>query len=249
MRLMTLIAVVVSLAFAACGDATGTTSSSYPAAICASAKQYAAGVYCRRELEAWARWETAQDATARDDSIQQAFGDLRTAWSAAEAEAADNGANCVEDALTSADARTIVDEGAVALVESINDGLELGQAGDAKCGAELLNAAAEGCGDLLVAESKHIADLEGDRDGTRLAADKTDARATFSRRWKRETCSTNATEEATRANIESLTDRVVLNTIVSPALDGSAFTMISPTGTTSYLGKELEPTASTSVRN
>lgn len=222
----------------------GNQNAVYPAQECVSTKQLAAADYCRRALEAWAGWETSGDASRRDDEIQNARDDLDKTWSEAEQAAREGGADCSDRALSAGEAAAIVNRPVEDLVGSVNAGLDLEVKSDARCGRDILSAAANKCDGLLAAESRHIADLAGDPDRLRLAADRTAANESFSRDWDdavRAGCPTMATESGVGAAIDEFTDRLVLDTTVAPHLQSAAYETISPTGTTLYRGKELTP--------
>jgi hypothetical protein len=55
-------------------------------------------------------------------------------------------------------------------------------------------------------------------------------------------CPTMTTEEELEGLVDGLRDRFVANTTISPNVDDTQFTMISPTGPIEYLGKTLNPT-------
>ncbi len=242
MRLTIHASILVLLhALVGCGGGTALEEGVYPATVCVIVKQIAAANYCRRVLGSWAESEMSQDATARDAAIDEAFADFEVAWSTAETGSAEAGANCADGALASGEAAAMIDQASEALVESVNQGLNLAQSADASCGADLVNAAATACLDLLAAESKHLLDVSRAGQEVTLADDKERIREAFARRWSRASCSTSATEADTLADVETLTDWVVLNTIVTPGLDGAVFTMVTPEGTTPYRGKDLAP--------
>lgn len=224
-----------------CGGGDGAQGDAYPATVCVTEKQTAAADYCRRVLTSWAESQTSQDATARNTAIEEAFVDFEVAWSTAETIASEAGANCADGALASTEAAAMIDQASEALVGSVNQGLNLAESTDGACGADLVNAAATACADLLVAESRRLSDLSRDRDGVTLLSDKDNIREAFSRSWSRASCPTSATEGDTLAQVEALTDWVVLHTIVTPGLDGTSFTMLTPEGTTPYRGKDLAP--------
>ncbi|HSN83930.1 MAG TPA: pectin acetylesterase-family hydrolase [Polyangiales bacterium] len=218
-------------------------SGQYAANLCVSEKQEAAGSFCRSAFEAWAAWEIDQDDGIRDAALQSARTVLSTAWDAAETDAESDDASCSDLALTSAQASTGIETWVSSIKDAINDGLDLGQAGQAQCGAALLEAAGDACEEVLAAESAHIADLAADPDASTLDAAKMAASSAFLSDWADATsgtCPTNATDQGIASEIESLTDQVVLDTTVAPGLDDQAFTALMP-GPTDYLGRTYEP--------
>jgi hypothetical protein len=226
------------------GSGGGNQSAVYPAQQCVSTKQSAAAEYCGRVFDAWAEWDTSGDPATRDDEIQSARDDLATSWSEAEQTARDGGADCSDRALEAPEASALVNAGVDGIVAAVNGGLDLDDDDDARCGHDLLSAAASKCDDLLTAESQHVADLAGDSDRSRLEADRSDADEAFSNSWDRAVssgCGTNATEGGVGAAIDELASRIALDTTVAPHLESTAYETISPTGTTTYLGKDLTP--------
>ena len=248
-RIVVLTSIVLVSGFVGCGtDDDGSNGGSqnavYPAQECVSTKQSAAAEYCRQVLEAWAGWETSGDAAGRDAEIQNARAELAAAWSDAEEAARDGGADCSDRAIRAAEAAALVDSDVETIVEAVNQGLDLDGVDDARCGSDLLSAAASKCEDLLAAESRHIADLAGDPDRSQLAADRSDADAEFSDNWDdavRSGCPTAATESGVGAQTDAVAARVVFATTVAAHLDSAAYETISPTGTTTYLGRDLTP--------
>jgi len=226
------------------GPVQAAPSKPYPTNRCVSTKQKEAGRYCRRVLEAWAQWETRQDSGRRDAAIAQAAAKLATAWAGAERRASRGGVDCAETTLSAAAVRALVDPAAAALVAQVNDGLSLAEPGQARCGAALLLAAASRCAGLLDAERKFVLRMARDPEGTRRAAAQSEARAAFDQRWAATVaagCPTMATQATAGAAIDGLVAAVVRDTIVSPQVDETRYSTISPTGTIRYLGKALTP--------
>lgn len=215
----------------------------YAANLCVGAKQAAAGTFCKSMFDAWAAWETDQDTGARDAAVATADAELVNAWDAAETDAALDDADCSDLALTSTQASTDMKAWISSITGSINDGLDLGQTDEAECGAALLAVAGDACEAALAAESVHIGDLFVDSDGSTLEAAKSAASAAFVSAWAdaaNGNCPTNATDESVGNQLESLTGELVLNTIVTPLLDGTQYTALEP-GPTDYLGRTYEP--------
>lgn len=240
----------LAVALAACGsddDGGGggqNNTAEYPAQECAAAKQETAGDYCRRSLAAWASWQATQDAAARNAEIADAANDLRAAWSDAEAEAEAEGSDCADRALTAGEAIATINAAVGGIVEEINDGLDLGDNDDARCGGDALEAAAAKCDDVLAAESRHIRNLAGDSDRSELEADREAANRAFAEDWEDAVgsgCPTRATEEEIGGAVDEVTGRIVRDTIVAPGVPSDTYATISPTGTTEYLGDRLTP--------
>jgi hypothetical protein len=216
----------------------------YAAQACAAAKQAAAGRYCQAVFDEWANWERVQDDLFRDGAIVIARQELADDWAAAEATAQAAGVDCADQALSAAAVAEIVDPAASAAAAAVNGGLNVGDEDDANCGAALLGAAADRCAAVLAAESRHVGDLVGDRDGSRRDADTAAAGAAFSAEWTATTaagCATTATEAGVAALVDTAAARLVLDTIVAPGVTAGTYTTISPTGSIEYLGKTLTP--------
>lgn len=203
----------------------------YPASGCVAMKQVSAAQYCHDVLGAWSAWAPSRDDGARDARVAAARTDLESAWSAAEQAARDAGSDCSDHALTASEATTQLDAAIAAIVDGA------GRLDSESCAAEVMAAAGSACGDALLAEAQHLADPASDADGATLAGARTAAFEPFE---ASSGCLGGA--ETVRTATEGLVDGVVQSTIVAVNLDASQFTTISPTGTTSYLGKDLTPT-------
>ena len=215
----------------------------YAASICVGAKQAAASIFCQSLFDAWAAWESGQDTDARNAAAEAARAALGDAWDAAEADAINGGADCSDLALTSNDAAAGLEAGIDSIAAAINDGLDLGQTEHAQCGADLLAASGDACEDVLAAEGEHISDLYADSDGSTLDAAKSAASDAFLAAWADATsgnCPTLATDTDVRDELSSLSDVLVRDTIVTPALSDAQFTPVEP-GQTEYLGRTYDP--------
>jgi hypothetical protein len=215
----------------------------YAGNLCVGAKQSAASTFCTTVFDAWATWETDQDDGARDAAAQSASIALGDSWDAAESDADDEDASCSDLALTSSEAGLNMDAWISSIAGSINDGLDLGQSEQAECGAALLAAASDACGDVLTAEGVHISDLYGDADGEILDLAKSAASDAFLSAWADATsggCPTNAVDEEILGDLHNLADELVGDTIVTPLLDDEQYTTLVP-GPTDYLGRTYTP--------
>jgi hypothetical protein len=214
----------------------------YPTTTCASAKQQAAATYCGQVLKAWSKWEKNQDDAKRQGAVEKAANKLEEAWAKAEAKAASKGADCSDTTLASSTAGSFVDSVGGALVDGVNDGLDLGDKKQAQCGQKILKAAAAQCGALLKAESKFLKQT-----GKSSAAAKRDkaqdkARAKFSKSWSKATknaCPTNATESRVGEQVDAAVARLVRDTTASPSVSDTGFVTILPAPVT-YEGRDLE---------
>ena len=217
----------------------------YPGNKCVSDKQKEAGKYCKSVLKAWSIWDkTQQDDAKRDGLITKAAGKLASKWTKAEEKAALKEVDCADTTLSSAELALLVDPAAAAIKDAINNGLDLGDKDQAKCGSKLLNAAATKCLKMLLAESKYIKKLEKDPAGLQRDESQTKASTKFSGDWTKfgAGCPTAATEGDIEADVDAIMDEVISQTTVSPNVPDDSFITVSPTGTTNYEGRPLTPT-------
>jgi hypothetical protein len=239
--------ILAALALAACSSDDsngGSENSDFPAQACVGRKQGEAAAYCRAVLDAWAKWETSQDANERNTAIADARATLRAAWSEAEADAAAQGSNCSDLALTADQAGSAIDDDAAAIAEDVNRGLNLGDRDDATCGRDLLAAVAQACESLLAAEGDYLANVESDPHAAQRDASQRDALDKLADDYADATgdgCTTQATESQLRAAVSAASDDLVAATVVAANLDSAQYTTISPTGTTEYRGKAITP--------
>lgn len=214
----------------------------HPVRVCVAAKQKEAGKYCKALLTAWANWDAKQDSSRRDTALTKAAAKLDARWDRANLRALDAGSDCSDTTLSSAAARALVDGAVTEIVAQVNGGLDLGSRAHRSCGAALLKAAARACGSFLRAESAYIKALAEDRHATERDAKKAQASTTLATQWaKVEACPTTATEADIEARIDAINAAIVLNTIVSPNVDNTQFTTITPTGPISYQDTSLNP--------
>jgi hypothetical protein len=217
----------------------------YPGNKCVSAKQKEAGKYCKRVLKAWGKWEKSQDDAARDAKLADALTKMSDKWTKAETKSSSKGVDCADTTGTAGDVAAIIDAAVGDIVTAVNDGLDLGNSGDQTCGQKLLKAAGKKCDKFLKAESKLMKKLEKDPDGANRDAAQDKASTKFSSDWSKATaggCSTTATEGGIEALVDGINDVVVTNTTVSPNVDDTQFTTISPVGPIEYQGREFSPT-------
>ncbi len=221
------------------------TAAVYPTNRCVSVKQRDAGRYCRRVLKAWASWATTQDSARRDAAIQLAGSDLDDAWAGADAKSLMKGSDCSDTTLAPADARTMIDATVDQVVGDLTAALDLGSMPEARCARRLLGAAAARCGSFLRAEGQYIRRLDDDPQGSARDQAQARARARFIVMWTRQVvakgCPTGASQAGLEALLDGLNADVVRDTTISPHVDDTQFTTISPTGTTDYLGRGFTP--------
>ncbi len=215
----------------------------YAASVCVGTKQEAAGSFCESMFAAQAQWLLDQDDGALTAARDAATNALAVAWQGAEAAAQADGADCEDLALTSTEAASGMEQGINALGNAITDGLNLDEATQASCGAELLQATGSACKGVLDAEGAHLSDLHADADGSTLQSAKDEAFEAFGTRWDQAVaggCPTNALRDDVRDDIEALTGSLALNTLVTPGVDAGQFITLIPEPT-EYLGRTYTP--------
>ncbi len=212
---------------------------------CVSAKQNAAAVYCAKSLQAWSTWDKKQDDAKRDASVQKALDVFNKKWGKADDASAKKGSDCTETTAAAADIQALIDSAVSDTVASINASLDLGVKDDAKCGGKLLTASAKFCQGILKAESTWIKKLDKDPDAAKRDESQTKATDKLNEAWGKEVakgCSVEPTPSSVEAIQNNLKDGVVNSTIISPSVNDTQFTTISPTGTVKYNGKNISST-------
>src|SRR5262245_8225635 len=235
---------LIALSAGTLAAATTVAAKPYPTNTCVSRKQQAAGDYCKRVLKAWAAWERTGNAPGRDAKIVAAGDDLASSWAKAEAKSSAGGADCEDTTLSPDQLTSLVGSATGALVVAVNDGLDLSDKKEAKCGRILLSAAARKCTRLLGLESNWVRNLANDPQGVKRANGRNKAVAQFTETFNRQRrlgCPTGATSDGLEALVDGLVADVVTKTTISPNVSDTSFISISPTGTTQYLGKTLAP--------
>ena len=237
---MSRIAVVAAL-LAVAGIARG---ANYPVNTCVATKEKAAATYCQKALAAWAKGQSKNDPAGRDAAIAAAAMKLTDKWSDAEAKSAKKDSDCADATLSSAAAIAEIDSAIGAIVGEVNDGLDLNDKDNASCGAKLLKAAGKKCKGVLNAAGGFIAGPG--KDGAAATRDEETAKAEskFSDAFAKGAadCPTTATEGEIEGLVDGLRDAIVRDTTISPNVDDTQFTQITPTGPIEYLGKTLNPT-------
>jgi len=216
----------------------------YPVNVCVSRKQQDAGDYCRRVLKAWGTWDRRQDAGRRDGKIADAAATLAQGWAKAEAQSSDAGVDCSDTTSSASQTAALLDSATGAIVAAVNDGLDLGDPSNGRCGEILLRAAAKKCARVLGAEGDFVRNLARDPHAVRLDAAKGRASENFSETYNRQRrlgCPTAATGSGLESLVDEAVSTVVTNTTVSPNVSNTGFTTIPVSGTTEYLGKSLAP--------
>src|SRR5262245_44086283 len=235
---------LIALSAGTLAAATTVAAKPYPTNTCVSRKQQAAGDYCKRVLKAWAAWERTGNASGRDAKIADAGDDLASSWAKAESKSIAGGADCEDTTLSPDQLTSLVGSATGALVAAVNEGLDLSDKKEAKCGRMLLAAAARKCTRLLGLESNWVRNLAKDPQGVKRANGRNNVTEQFTNTFNRQRrlgCPTAATADGLETLVDGLVTDVVTKTTISPNVSDTSFTTISPTGTTPYLGKNLTP--------
>lgn len=237
----------IGLAALALAGVTGTALAAkpYPTNQCVSAKQKEAGAYCQRVLKAWSGWEGKQDGAKRDAAFAKADAKLHAAWLKAELNAEKAGVDCAQTTLTADATRGFVDSAIGVFVADVNSSLDLGNKDHAKCGGKVLAAAATQCLGLMKSESLFVKSLAKDPTGAKRNAAQNKVHDKFIKSFFKATdgpnCPIGVSVVQAQVAVDLVVHDLVQNTTNSPNVDPDVFTTISPTGTTSYLGKDLKP--------
>src|SRR5437016_12791174 len=89
---------------------------------CAAAKLKSEAKKCGVDLKVWAKWDTNQDASARDTAISTATVKLSDAFDRANEKAVSRGAECDETSLTGTEMGAAIDSAVGSIVTMINAG-------------------------------------------------------------------------------------------------------------------------------
>jgi len=240
------VASAVAMALLAAVPSAAHAAKAYPTNECVSAKLKNAGTYCSAVLKAWSTWEKKQDDGKRDAAIAKAQGKLDGKWTDAETTATTAGVDCADTTVSSSGLGLLVGTAAAQIVADVNQGLDLAQKDDAKCGADLLKIAAKKCLALLKAESKFIVKL--DSGAAKHSADQSKASHKFDDGWNKTAakgCTFTETQPGLEASVDALSQSIILSNTVSPNVASTQFTTIAPVGPIAYEGKNFNPICAT----
>ena len=220
----------------------------YPGNKCAADKLKAASSNCKAVIKAWSKFVGGggTDTGTRDEALLKAANKMTAAWSKAEDKANAKGVDCVEMTATDSTMQGYITSGVGTLVTDIENGLTLSTKGDAKCGSALLSAAASQCAALLKNEAGFVQKLKGGREKRDAANGKAEGKFSTKVTDILASCATTATESGLDSTIDDMTDNVITNTIISPNVDDTQFTTISPDTNPGipYEGTTLHPVCS-----
>ena len=233
----------VAIATAQLGAATSAEAGTYPGNKCVGAKLKAASASCASVLKAWSGYVGGggTDIAKRDGAITKASGKLTAAWSKAEGTAAKKDVDCSETTVTDTVAETAIESAASAIATDVMTGLTLSNKDDAKCGAALLKAAASQCAAVLKAESGNIAKLSAGPGKRDAAIQKADDKFSSSVGNALTGCPTAATLSSLDTAIDALQASLVTDTTISPYVNDTRFTTITPATSIEYQGDTLTP--------
>jgi hypothetical protein len=236
-------AVLVALAIVGVSTADAKKTKPDPALTCVAAKNKEAGKFCAAVLNAWSRFEKTGDASKRDAAISQAKGRLAAGWGKAEDNSSAAGTDCAAAFLAASTAGAFIDSAGGAMVEAVNTGLDLGNKVQAKCGSKIAKAAAAKCQALLLAESTYqkqrMKTSAADKHTAAVAKIEQKFAAAFAKA-KGSTCPTSATADGVETQVNGIVDRVVRDTLASPATGDGPYVSIAGAQTT-YEGKTYTP--------
>jgi Pectinacetylesterase len=233
----------VAIASTHLGAAPAAEAGTYAGTKCVADKLKAASSSCASVLKAWSGFVGGggSDAAKRDAAITKASDKLVATWSKSEGKATAKGADCIETTVTSSALETAIESAASAIATDVENGLNLSDKDDAKCGAALLKAASKQCAALVKAESGNIAKLSagpGKRDD---AVTKADAKFSSSVTSALVGCPTTATFTSLDTAIDALRDSLVTDTTIAPNVETTRFTTITPATSIEYGTDTLTP--------
>jgi hypothetical protein len=223
------VVVCAVLALVVGADAQAAKKKADPALVCASAKNKEAGKYCGAVLKAWSKFEKSGDASKRDAAFAKAGDKLDAGWLKAEDKGDAAGVDCAAAFLASSTAGAFVDSATGALVEVVNQGLNLDDKSHAKCGSKILKAAAVKCQALLNAESAYQKNRSKPGAADKRAATIAKVQGKFTTAFGKATsggCPTAATAEDAENRIDAIAERIVRDTLASAAAGDGAYVTI-----------------------
>ena len=244
-RIFVSILVAVTTSVACLATVRDAAAGAYPTNKCVSSKIKAAEKKCKALLKAWSAWDGDQIDGARDAALTAAATAFSTAWGDADTASSAAGVDCTDTTVTSVAMELTIDAAITDIVNSINAGLNLADPLQGACGAKLLKAAATKCDKFLKAESKFVGKLAKDPHAEKRDLARDTASTKFATAWGKVTgCPTTANVLDIEDKIDDLVDAVVTDTTISPNVDNTQFTTISPTGTVQYQKRDLTPMCS-----
>lgn len=207
-------------------------AAAYPGNRCAAAKLRAAGGKCRARLGAWAAFAIGGgiNVTKRDTALGNATNRLRNSWEKAERAAAKKSVDCVDMTLANDDAQTQIDDVVDGIYTDIISGLNLSTKDEAKCSAALLKAAGKMCSTYFAKEAAYLQKLAAGK--TKRDNGRAKALAALTATVNKQlagNCPTTATLTSISTAVDHLVADITDKIIVSPNVDDTQFTMISPT--------------------
>lgn len=231
MRSRVLLCAFAAFAIAAPTIAVPAHAATYPGNKCAADKLKSASGKCKAAFAALAKFAGGggTDTATRDAALGKASGKMGAAWSKAEGKAGAKGVDCVDMTLATGDMQTLVDNAVNAVYADVVGGLNLSSKGDAKCAAALLQSAGNACAAYLKNEAGYVQKLAGGPGKRDAGNAKAAAKLTAAiNKQLTASCPTTATVSSISTAVDSLADDVTTNVIVSPNVDDTQFTTMSP---------------------
>jgi len=248
MRSRVLLCAFVAFAIAAPALTVPADAGTYPGNKCAADKLKSASSKCKAAFGAWAKFAGGggNDMATRDAALGKATTKMGNAWTKAEGKAAAKEVDCVDMTLATASMQTLIDNAVAAVFSDVTGGLNLTDKDDAKCASALLKAAGSACAAVLKNEAGYINKLAGGktkRDAGNSKAETKLADAVNKQLPPTGSCPTTATLSSIDTAVDALAADVTTNIIVSPNVDDTQFTIVSPAEYPgqSYEGSQLHP--------
>lgn len=199
-------------------------------------------------FSAWAKFAGggATDTAKRDAALSKAAGKMTSSWSKAETKATDKGADCIDTTLTDAATQALITNAVAAVYADVTTGLTLGDKDQAKCAATLIKESGARCAAILKAQGGYIGKLSGGKTKRDAAIEKADTKFEDKVNAALVGCPTTATLTSLDEATDEVTEDVYTNSIISPNVDDTQFTTLSPGENDGvvYEGTELHPICS-----
>ena len=224
---------------------TAVHAGAYPGNKCVGDKMKAASANCKALLKAWSGFVGggSTDTGKRESALSSAAAKMTDTWLKAETKAAAKEVDCADTTLSDSAMQSLITAAVGTIVTDVTTGLP---PSGAKCGAALLKSAGDQCAALLKAEAGYIQKLAAGDDKREAAVGKANTKFTEKVNAALVGCPTSATLLSLDDKVDDLRENVVINTTVSPNVDDTQFTTISPAQNPgqAYEGTQLHPICS-----
>lgn len=224
---------------------TAVQAGAYPGNKCVGDKMKAASANCKTLLKAWSGYVGggSTDLVKLNAALSSAALKMTDTWSKADTKALAKEVDCADTTLSDPAMQALITAAVGTIVTDVTTGLT---PSGAKCGAALLKSAGDKCAALLKAEAGYIQKLAAG--GDKRDAANTKANTKFEEKVNAALvgCPTSATLISLGDKVDDLSENVVINTTVSPNVDDTQFTTISPAQNPgqAYEGTQLHPICS-----